>query len=713
MPWMIVHKDDQWCVYKHNEDHEPVGDTLGCHPSEEAAQKQLAALYANEPQAKAEEYGGKPRGDLADSDFVFPDSRTFPVMSAQDVRDAVSSWGRYKGPHSFEEFKRRLTALARRKGFEDALPDEWTKEKSYAARVTKSTETSYTLGGYGVIFGGADLEGETFTPETDFWLDRLTPTPPVLYQHGKDKHIKAHALGHATVERQDVGLWVEAQIALADEYAEAIRELAEQGKLGWSSGAVGHLTAREGKTITVWPIAEFSLTPTPAEPRTLGVHELRVLAEDEPTIKALLPGDAEEASAGAMASETKAQPIVAITDREVPKMAEEVKATPQIDVAATVKDAVDKAVTEAIAQFKAIPAIERVWNTEPEGRDRPETKSFGDWCIAVQRGDVKRLESLYSPTKAALAESDGITGGYLVPEEYSRDIMRVATEGAVVRPRATIIPMTAREWNVPALDYDNTTSGQPHSLGGVVATWTEEAGTKTETEPAFKTIKLQYHELSGYTVASNMLRQDAGPMLSALLTNLFGQAIGWYEDYAFLNGSGSGQPLGVFKSGCLLAEVAASSTFVLSDAAAMLEMFMSRQANGGVWVMHPKVLHLLVAMADGSGAANNVIWIPNARENLPATLFGRPIIFSEKMPVLPPASDAATKGGVLLADFSYYLIGARTGIQIDFSEHYKFINNQGTWRFTEYVDGQPWMSTYQTLADGSTTVSPFVTLKGS
>ena len=68
---------------------------------------------------KAESYGGTPRKELKDSDFVFSDERVFPIMTAQDVRDAVSSWGRYRGGKSFDEFKRRLTALARRKGFDE------------------------------------------------------------------------------------------------------------------------------------------------------------------------------------------------------------------------------------------------------------------------------------------------------------------------------------------------------------------------------------------------------------------------------------------------------------------------------------------------------------------------------------------------------------------------------------------------------------------
>ena len=132
------------------------------------------------------------------------------------------------------------------------------------------------------------------------------------------------------------------------------------------------------------------------------------------------------------------------------------EAPPAVDVQAIV----DQAVSKAIEALKAVPAIERVFNTEPEGTDRPETKSFGDWCIAVHRGDTKRLQRVYGSTKDELSEISGGAGGYLVPAEYSREIMRLATEGAVVRPRARIIPMSTREWNVPALTYDGTTDNE-------------------------------------------------------------------------------------------------------------------------------------------------------------------------------------------------------------------------------------------------------------
>jgi hypothetical protein len=44
---MIVEKENEFCVYKEGEDKQPVGESLGCHPSKEEARAQRRALYAN------------------------------------------------------------------------------------------------------------------------------------------------------------------------------------------------------------------------------------------------------------------------------------------------------------------------------------------------------------------------------------------------------------------------------------------------------------------------------------------------------------------------------------------------------------------------------------------------------------------------------------------------------------------------------------------
>ena len=85
-------------------------------------------------------------------------------------------------------------------------------------------------------------------------------------------------------------------------------------------------------------------------------------------------------------------------------------------------------------------------------------------------------------------------------------------------------------------------------------------------------------------------------------------------------------------------------------------------------------------------------------------LLSRPVIFTEKVEVL------GDKGDILLADLSQYVVGLREELRIDLSGHVYFESDQTAARLIERHDGQPLWSGSLTLEDGSTTVSPFVTL---
>jgi len=140
----------------------------------------------------------------------------------------------------------------------------------------KSDRLGYVKG-YLVRFGDtktADLEGDFFTASTDygFPVSKGQRIPlNVYYHHGMDSQVGKKSIGTGFVKMDDTGLWYEAQLDMADEYGSMIAKLCKQGKMGFSSGAAGHLVERKSMggaaEITRWPIAEASITPTPAEYR--------------------------------------------------------------------------------------------------------------------------------------------------------------------------------------------------------------------------------------------------------------------------------------------------------------------------------------------------------------------------------------------------------------------------------------------------------------
>ena len=134
------------------------------------------------------------------------------------------------------------------------------------------------VGGYLVVFGSPtdpDLTGDYFTKSTDFDLERSNKTT-IYYNHALDGTMKSRKLGTGELKVDDVGVFVEAQLELRDEYEKAIYGMAQKGKLGWSSGTASHLVERESKGSAFWIKAwalglDASLTPTPAEPKTLAI----------------------------------------------------------------------------------------------------------------------------------------------------------------------------------------------------------------------------------------------------------------------------------------------------------------------------------------------------------------------------------------------------------------------------------------------------------
>ena len=235
-----------------------------------------------------------------------------------------------------------------------------------AVKILKQDDTTATVGGYGVVFGGKDLEAETFTKETDYMLD-LVPRKLVFYDHAQRDDI-SHKIGNVGVDAvtvDDTGLWIEAELDRREQYVDAVLKLIERGALGWSSGSVAHLARRENGVIKTWPIVEFSLTPTPAEPRTLGIEVIKAMAKDDESLKAFLPEDDQEIiSADAMAGS------VGATDEDIIDM-ENITMSEEKEVKETVKavtlDEIKGALADAVKPLEArLDAVEKQPEKAPD-----------------------------------------------------------------------------------------------------------------------------------------------------------------------------------------------------------------------------------------------------------------------------------------------------------------------------------------------------------
>jgi HK97 family phage major capsid protein len=323
--------------------------------------------------------------------------------------------------------------------------------------------------------------------------------------------------------------------------------------------------------------------------------------------------------------------------------------------------------------------------TETDEKETTWTKQAGQASFATKQ----------------MVENVGASGGFLVPIEYRPELLEWAWETNPVRGRATIVPMRRRQLQVPTLDQTGTAAGTTRQYGGVVASWTEEATQKDETEPEFRQINLVAHKLVCYTEMSDELLADSAIGLQALLSRLFGGAITWEEEWTFLRGTGAGQPLGVINAGATFVQPrAVAGTIGIGD---IINMIGHHQGNNPVWHITREAFPT-IAQLNGPAGNPSYVFIPNAREGIPATLFGYPIYWTEKLPRL------GVQGDILLASWDMYLVGDRQQTTIDATNIFRFRNDLTSWRAVHRVDGQPWLSQPVTLADGNWQISPFVIL---
>jgi HK97 family phage major capsid protein len=272
-------------------------------------------------------------------------------------------------------------------------------------------------------------------------------------------------------------------------------------------------------------------------------------------------------------------------------------------------------------------------------------------------------------------------GGYSVPEEYGAFLMDKSLESEIIRPRATVWAMGSETKKVPAFDgADRSTN----LFGGISGEWLEEGQTGTRKVAKLRLIQLTAKKLACFSQASNELIAD-GMSFEEMLAGALIKGIGWYMDYAFINGTGDGQPLGILNDPALITVVKeedqSAATITYQNVVNMFSRLAPSCFSNAVWLANPSVIPQLLTMTItiGTGGAQ----IPVFKEEASRfTLLGKEIIFTEKCPAL------GAKGDLILADLSQYAIGMRKEIALDRSNVPGWMEDMTDYRVIVRVDGQ-------------------------
>jgi HK97 family phage major capsid protein len=337
----------------------------------------------------------------------------------------------------------------------------------------------------------------------------------------------------------------------------------------------------------------------------------------------------------------------------------------------------------------------------------PDVYSFFQDVFHAQRGNLPAESAERFAKVKNYSEKVPSEGGFLVPEEFRSQLLQLAMETAVVRPRATVIPMSNPRLHIPSVDETSRVSSV---FGGVIVYRTEEGAELTESSAAFASIKLDVTKQTALAHVPNELVRDWGAF-GAFIDATIPAAMSFFEDIDFLSGNGVGQPLGALSTAntAPITVSAASgqlaNTIVWENIIAMYARMLPSSLNSAVWIASPDTFAQLATMALTVGTGGSAIWLTNGVGAPTLTLLGRPVIMTEKAPAA-----LGTVGDLSFVDFGMYLIGDYQTVTIDSSPHVKFTSDKTSFRAIARNDGRPWLNSPLTPHNNSATLSPFVQL---
>ncbi len=262
---------------------------------------------------------------------------------------------------------------------------------------------------------------------------------------------------------------------------------------------------------------------------------------------------------------------------------------------------------------------------------KPEKK--GRASDEYKAGMLTALRTNFKQISNILQEGVDADGGYLVPEEYDHRLIQALEGENIMRKLSTHI----------------TTSGE-HKINIAAtkpaAAWIEEGGALSFGDATFDQILLDAHKLHVAIKVTEELLYDNAFGLESYIIDMFGKALANAEEDAFLNGTGVGQPLGLFadKGG---GTVAKTVTALNADEVINLVYALKRPyRKNAKFIINDQLIAQIRTLKDNNGA---YMWQPSLTSGEPDKLLGYDVYTSQYAP-----TDAIAFG-----DYKYYNIGDR------------------------------------------------------
>lgn len=282
--------------------------------------------------------------------------------------------------------------------------------------------------------------------------------------------------------------------------------------------------------------------------------------------------------------------------------------------------------------------------------------------------------------RALQADVDASGGFTFATEQFISTLIKALDNSVIMRQIANVIQVTNSDsLGAPTLAADPSD-----------ADWTTEIAAVTEDSAMSFGKRQMQPQLSSklIKVSQKLLRVSALP-IDTLIAERFAYKFGITEEKAFMTGTGSGQPLGIFvasANGIPVARDVATdntATAITADGLTNAKYSVKAQYRGRAsWIFHRDGVKMIAKLKDSQG---QYIWRPGITANDPDTLLGRPIYESEYAP------NTFTTGQYvgMFGDFNNYWIADNINFQIQRLVELYATTNQVGFIGRKETDGAP------------------------
>lgn len=279
---------------------------------------------------------------------------------------------------------------------------------------------------------------------------------------------------------------------------------------------------------------------------------------------------------------------------------------------------------------------------DPEGdglKKLTKTERVASFMKAIVFGDTAVAK--------ALSEGTAGDGGYLVPTEFRAVVVEKMLKEAVIRPRATVIPLNRDKMEIPT------------EATSVTTYWKAENTILTESNPTFDQIVLNTNKLTGLSKMSRELFADSAVNIMDYLTSLWARKFAQAEDTAFMAGAGTTEPTGIRTYTFTNTTPQAGASLTGDDLIDLFYLLPSQYRRNAVWLMNNSIIASVRKLVDLQG---RYLWTDGLGD-APATILGRPVLEQNDIPT--NLGGGGDESEIYLGDLSKYVIGDREQMGVE------------------------------------------------